>query len=111
MKTKFKSEVSLESSQPFYPVCNNLILVKTPEVGKNKTSTIEDFFAQELLDEKLNGKTFNGSKKIDASKEYGKTAFAEGVVIPHKTKIDFSKFVPILERIAAAVESYKPPVS
>jgi len=109
MNSKFKSQVSLTTKLHSYPVCANLILVKTPELGPTGDSKIENFFAQEVLDVKLNGKVFNAAKKIDPTKEYGKTPFAENVVIPNKNKIDFSKFAPLLERISLAITSYKPP--
>ena len=69
MKSKFNSQVSLTTKLSFYPICANLILVKTPELGATGKSKIEDFFAQEVLDVKLNGKVFNAVTKIDPSKE------------------------------------------
>jgi RNA-directed DNA polymerase len=73
-------------------------------------SKIEDFFSPVLLDVKLNGKVFSTAAKIDPSKEYGKTAFAENVVVPNKAKNDFSKFAPLLDRVEKAINSYKPPI-
>jgi RNA-directed DNA polymerase len=109
MKSRYNSQVNLTTNALFYPVCANLVLVKTPEIGTSGESKIEDFFAQEVVDVKLNGKVFSTAKKIDPAKEYGKTAFAENVVIPNKNKIDFSKFAPILARISSAIGSYRPP--
>jgi retron-type reverse transcriptase len=108
MKSKFKTEISKTTKLPFYPIARNLILIKTPEIGSEGTSQIESFFDQEVLDEKVSGKTFNSAKTIDVSKEYGKVVFAEKVVIPNKNKISFSKFEPLLDRINSAVGSYKP---
>ena len=90
---------------------DNLYLVKTPEIGQDGTSCIEDFFPQSLLKTELDGKTFNPNKDHGADGEYCKFHFADQVVRPNAGKIDFSGFVPLLKRIAAVIDHYVPPVA
>ena len=101
------SPITLSSSAPFYHLGLNLYLVKTPEPGGNQHSRVEDLFPADLLDTKLNGKSFDPDKLHDEESKYGKFKFAEQVVRPNAAGIDFSGFVPLLERIASALTDYK----
>ena len=94
----------------FFHVTDNLYLVKTPELGVSGISYIEKFFDPSLLKTELAGKKFNPDKDHDAASEYGKFAFADKVVRPNAGTIDFSGFAPLLDRIVAAIDHYKPPV-
>jgi RNA-directed DNA polymerase len=109
VKSKTKIDISLTSTSIFYHFDHNLYLIKTPEIGANGTSCIEDLFDKSVRDTKIDGKIFNPSPKIDPTKEFGKIVFAEKIVAPNKDKIDFSKFSPIFDRIVAVVEHYKAP--
>lgn len=66
-------------------------------------SQIEEFFDATTLAIKLNGKTFNMKNDTDTATEYGKAYFADHVVGPNASKIDFSGFAPLLNRIVAAI--------
>lgn len=101
------SPITLSSSAFFYHLGLNLYLVKTPEAGSNQHSCIEDLFSPDLLDTKLNGKAFDPDKLPEDDGEYGNFKFAEQVVRPNAAAIDFSGFVPLLERIASALTDYK----
>lgn len=103
-----KKTISLATTDDFYRLCENLYLVKTPSVRTRATgeSCIEDFFPASVLSEKVDGKVFNPAKTIDPSKEYGKAIFADKVVRPKARTIDFSGFVPLLDRIVAVIDSY-----
>lgn len=111
IKNTFGKVVSLTSTSPFYHLSHNLYLVKTPELGVKGTSCIESCFDPSVLKEVVDGKTFNPSKKLDPTKEYGKIVLAEKVVRPKAAKIDFKGFDIILDRIAAVIADYKPPAS
>ena len=70
---------------------------------------IEDFFSKSVLNQKLNGKSFNpGSvaKPFNAAKEFGKYLFAEKIVRPQQATINFSKFKPLLARVVMAIDDY-----
>jgi hypothetical protein len=110
-KENYGLSISTKSNDPFFHIVDNLYLVKTPEIGQDGTSCIEDFFPQSLLKTELDGKTFNPNKDHGADGEYGKFLFADQVVRPNAGKIDFSGFVPLLKRIAAVIDHYVPPVA
>jgi RNA-directed DNA polymerase len=102
-------DIKLTSSHPFFHITDNLYLVKTPEEGPSGISFIEELFEPSLLLTKIDGKKFISDKEHDADGEYGKFVFAEKVVRAHADKIDFSGFVPLLERIVAVIDHYSPP--
>ena len=108
IKDKFKNEISLETSEPFYHLHENLYLVKTPENGKDGKSCIEDLFDQKLRETIIDGKKFDPSKEHNEdSNPYGKSVFATKVVIPNIDKIDFSGFEKLLDRIEAVLGDYE----
>jgi len=100
------SGISLTSTDPFYRLIDNLYLIKTPEIGATGISCIESLFDPALLNEKVNGLEFDASKKHKAPGKYGKQVFAEQVIKPNANTIDFSGFVPLLDRIAAVIDDY-----
>lgn len=106
IKDKFKCEISLKTSEPFYHLHENLYLVKTPENGKDGKSCIEDLFDPELLKTCIDGKTFDPSEKHDPDKTYGKIVFAKKVV-SNADKTDFPGFEKLLDRIVAVLVHYK----
>jgi RNA-directed DNA polymerase len=99
--------ISLSTTAPFYRLDANLYLVKTPEFGHNNQSCIEDLFPAALLQTPLDGKLFDKSKAHGDATSYGKVRFAEKVVSPNRTTIDFSGFAPLLDRIVAVIDDYK----
>ena len=108
IENKFKREISLKTSEPFYHLHENLYLVKTPENGKDGKSCIEDLFDPKWFKFCVDGKTFDPSKKHNKdSNTYSKTVFAKKVVIPNADKIDFSKFGKLLDRIVAVLGDYE----
>lgn len=104
IKKNFGASITTASSADFYHITKNLYLVKTPEA--NGESCIEDLFPQKWLSAELKGKKFNKNSKIDPEREFGKEVFAKSVVKPNATKIDFSGFDLLLNRIVAATAHY-----
>jgi hypothetical protein len=100
-------DISHEATEPFYRLCANLYLVKTPEIGKNGRSCIEDMFEKKLFETSIGGKTFDPNKKHRAAGKYGKQMFAEKVVRPSMAHISFSGFAPLLDRIVAVMDHYE----
>lgn len=111
LASNFGITATLQSPEPFFHVTDNLYLVKTPERGETGASCIEDFFERGLLATELEGKKFNPRKDHGAAGEYGKFVFAEKVVRPNASTIDFKGFAPLLERIIAVMDGYAPPAA
>ena len=101
--------ISWNSSALFYHVTDNLYLIKTPEKNSDGMSRIEDFFEPSLLEARLNGKKFNSRDKKLSNDEYGKFLFATKVVQPSASKINFSAFSQVLDRIVAVIDDYVAP--
>ncbi len=105
---KYKLNAALNTKAKFYPICDNLYVVKTPEVGPTGESKIEDCFESALLQTSFAGKTFNPEDDKLGPNEFGKVALA-GIVRANADKIVFSGFVPLLDRIVAVLKDYKKP--
>ena len=100
-------DILLSSKEPFYYLFENLYLVKTPEMDPDPKSCIEDLFHPELFKTEIDGKIFDPRKKHGAAGKYGKFVFAEQVIKPKVDTIDFSGFLPLLNRIAATLQDYE----
>lgn len=105
--TKDKLEIGLKTNNDFYYLCHNLYLIKTPEMGDTGESCMEDLFEDSVLSKKLGGKTFNRKDDKDTENHYGKFVFADKIVRPNYSTIDFSKFSIILDRIMAVFLHYR----
>jgi RNA-directed DNA polymerase len=106
LKGKLKIAIDWKSNLPFYHVAENLYLIKTVEGAGDGKSCIEDAFEQTVRDTVVDGKKFNANKKHNASGEYGKQVFTEKVVRANAATINFSDFVPLIDRIVAVVDDY-----
>jgi len=106
-KKSYKTAPSLTTKEPFYFICYNLYLIKTPESGPSGISCIEDLFDTKLKDTKLGAKAFDKENDMDSSTHYGKFAFADRVVRPAVATADFSGFKDLLDRVVAVVDDYK----
>ena len=90
----------------FIRVVENLYIVLTP-LDAGKDTEIEDLFDPAVRNTKLNGKIFNSKKKHGEDKEYGKEIFANTVVYPNKSSINFGGFEPLLKRFVKAINHYR----
>jgi RNA-directed DNA polymerase len=108
IKENYSKTISINSTDTFYFITDNLYLIKTPEFG-GAMSRIESLFPKVVLETKLSGKSFNPDKDQDSETEYGKFIFADKVVNANAGKIDFSGFDPLLNRIVSVLDDYKPP--
>lgn len=109
IKENYKMNISIKNTDLFFHITDNLYLIKTPEIGANGVSCIEDFFPKSILHTDLEGKKFNPKKVHGAEGEYGKFVFAEKVVRPNADTIDFSGFAPLLARVTAVIDHYTAP--
>jgi RNA-directed DNA polymerase len=82
----------------FTHIVKNLYLVPTPVPSGQQESKIEGFFAADIKKTILSGKTFSTDNDYDKTKFYGKSEFADQVVVPHAKTIDFKGFAPLLPR-------------
>jgi RNA-directed DNA polymerase len=98
---------TLTSKELFYHLTDNLYLIKTTEIGASGISCIEDLFDGSLKNTVIDGKTFNGSNKIDHDTEYDKQTLLEKVVSPAASSHDWTAFMPLLDRIAAVIAHHK----
>lgn len=107
IKSHSGSKVAIDGMEDFYHLAANVYVVFTPISKPGSTSSIEDFFEQDLRDTKLGGKSFNPSNDdIDENTEYSKAVFATVVVRPNIAKIKFDNFAPILTRIERAIKAH-----
>jgi RNA-directed DNA polymerase len=113
IKNLFNITATHSTTSNYYYLGYNLYMVKTPEVGDKKFSCIEDFFPSAVTATTIAGKHFDPDKKHGDDSKYGKHVFAENIVRPNMGSIDFSGFVPLLERVARVIDHYatlpKPP--
>lgn len=110
IKKNFEIQINTETTDPFFHITDNLYLVKTPELGKNNSSCIEDLFDPALLKFSLDGKKFNPKCDKETTAEFGKSLFAERVVRPNADTIDFSGFAALLDRIVKVIDHYTAPI-
>lgn len=103
---KFKLGIKRDSTDEFYHLIHNLYLVKTPELGNNKMTCIEDLFDPAVTASQLNGKSFNPDKEHGDETSYGKHIFSEKIVLAKLDTIDFSKFEKLLTRIENAIQHH-----
>lgn len=105
-RNKGHPDIGFASTESFYYMGYNLYLVKTPEIGPDKKSCIEDLFPSDLLKTVIDGKTFDPDKEHEAPGKYGKVVFANRVVIPQAATIDFTGFAALLDRIVAVLDHH-----
>ncbi|MEP9874013.1 retron Ec67 family RNA-directed DNA polymerase/endonuclease [Klebsiella sp. GW_Kp182] len=96
-----------EEKDGFYFITKNLYLIKTPLINGNDSSKIEDFFTEELLSRKLDGKTFHPDNDTDNTMHYSKSVFVEKIIRKEYKSIDFSGFDSILNFITNVISTHK----
>jgi RNA-directed DNA polymerase len=90
----------------YFHVHGNLYVALTSPAG-GPPHCIEDCFDAATLSISLGGKTFSLSKTL-APSEYGKAWFAEKVVKPKESSIDFSGFNGLLATITHIIATHVP---
>jgi hypothetical protein len=93
-------------TEPYIYISRNLYLVMTPCKQGTTESAIEDCFTDAVKKVNLGGKSFSAQSKPDPAKHFGKEYLAR-YVRENATKIDFSGFAGILDRISAAIEAHQ----
>lgn len=99
-----KTRTKPDGTKDFYQVGCNLYVVCIPPPAGATEGCIEDLYPTKVLNAKLGVKTFDKTNKTqDKGLHYGKHVFAEKIVKTYASKIDFSGFNPLLDRISAAI--------
>jgi len=93
-------------TDPFTHIAGNLYMVFTPLKVGATNSALEDSFGDAIKNLKLGGKTFNPDGKADSSQYFGKHILSQ-YVRENATKIDFTGFTGLLDRITAAIEAHQ----
>ena len=92
--------------EPFIRITANLYLVVVPpKPGQDKT-VIEDAFSEATRQTKIGGKNLTLDDDYDTQTHYGKVSFSR-YVEENASKIDFSGFKPILNRLAAVIKAHR----
>jgi RNA-directed DNA polymerase len=100
------AKIKLDPNDPFARVFANLYLVATPLPTGASQSCIEDLFDKATRSIPVGGKKFDPEADDDSGTHYGKTVFAHKVIAAQPDKIDFSGFVPLLDRIVSVIASH-----
>ncbi len=104
IKKKIKKE---DAGKPFSNYVENLYVVHLPTLSdSDEDVAIEDLFEKEVLNVKIDGKSFNRKSKIDPKTEYGKIVFAEKVIKANQDKINFDGFKEVFNRLKKVVNDY-----
>ena len=93
------SGVNMIAGQIFKHLTANLFLQTIPLVNGLEECEIEDLYQKEVLNGTIDGEKFDMNIKDNIDKEFEKRKFSE-YVVKHYRKIDFSKFLPILDSIS-----------
>lgn len=96
----------LDQSKTLYYIAQNLYVVLTPLKKDGGATMMESFFQPKLLDTRWEGKQFEVVSKNSPLGTYSKNTFAQRIIKPNQTKIDFKKFNPILKSITEAIRHY-----
>jgi len=86
-----------------YKILDGLHLVPVPKASAIAEVSIETLFDSALLQQKVNGKSFNYLTKADPKTEYDKAYFADKIVKPNYEKINFDGFKPLLNAVTGAI--------
>ena len=84
----------------------NLFLVTNPLANGNEESAIETLFSEEVLLHEIDGKKFSLENDYDTTAYYGKELFSKYIETNYES-LDFSGFRPLLDALAAVVETYR----
>lgn len=108
-KSAFGVEFNKNSTDKFYHITDNLYVVKIPFISRKTTvdTCIEDLYPDSIKKIKLKGKTFTQDNNFDEKLYFGKMDFANKIVAPNQSKIDYYGFEPLLECIHSVIDHYK----
>lgn len=98
---KFEGE---KWDEKFYFLTKNLYIIPIPKID-NEDTCMEQLFEKNILNTKLNGKSFSYKSDPNIKTEYGKHIFSQKVILKGQN-INFSNFEGLLENIEVAISDY-----
>lgn len=106
----FKTYIGLKNDNEFkkelvFNVIGNLYLLTNPLIDGVEECEIEDLFDGEILEHRINGRSFQRNGKGDLSKYYGKEELSK-YILTNFENINFEHFRPILTNIRNTVNQY-----
>ncbi len=101
-------KTSTAAGSQYFHVCDNLYVALTSPLG-SPSHCIEHCFDSKTLATKLGNKTLRLDNKELGPTEYGKAWFAEKVIKPNASSIDFTGFDPLLKVISEIITKHAPP--
>lgn len=106
----FKTYIGLKNDNEFkkelvFNVIGNLYLLTNPLIDGVEECEIEDLFDGEILEHRINGRSFQRNGKGDLSKYYGKEELSK-YILTNFENINFEHFRPILINIRNTVNQY-----
>ncbi|AQR73916.1 retron Ec67 family RNA-directed DNA polymerase/endonuclease [Sphingomonas sp. LM7] len=106
IKKSFGLSVKTSDKDCMVKVSDYLYLIKTPHIGPQDKTSVEDMLPSAVRGVALNGKTFSTASKFDTSKHFGKVALAS-YVHANSGSVDFSGFDPLLLALDRAIADSK----
>ncbi|VDG17556.1 hypothetical protein [Lactobacillus brevis] [Lactiplantibacillus mudanjiangensis] len=104
LKNKKKNELEQKLNKENYvKIISNLYILTNPLVDNKDECEIEDLFDQQILETKINGKTF--SREGEDETVYGKQVFSTHV-LNNYSNINFDNFIPMLDALNKIIVSY-----
>ena len=98
----YGTQIRTDVNKVMHKVSRNLYLIKTPHVGTQKQTCIEDMLPNTVKSVKLSNKTFSSRPKFDVTKHFGKVALAS-FVQQNASTISFVGFEPLITAINEAI--------
>jgi hypothetical protein len=105
-KIKDKVQSKLKKVDLFQRYTGNLYVAFVPKIAKKDTE-IEDYFYKKVLSTELNGKKFGRKDKINPATEYSKQVFANKVIKPNHSTINFKRFNKVFDLFLNIIDDYK----
>ena len=96
-----RNEDNISSTHHNY--CENLYVMFVPDKADG---AIEDLFDKEILETKVDGKTFSCASRPDNRTQYGKIVFAEKVIRAKQSEINFDGFKQVFDKIKLIINEY-----
>lgn len=82
----------------------NLYLLTIPLIGGKSECEIEDLFSEDVLNQVIDGRSFDRRVEKGDRMHYGKEVFSK-YVYSHYKVIDFSRFKPLLDSLSLIISS------
>lgn len=106
-KVKTSARNRAKGDEDFYHLVENLYVVVIPKSEKQPKAIIEDLFPDFILNMELNGKKFcSKNKNLDVETQFGKSYFADYIIVPRQDEEIFNGFEKLLKRFEACISHH-----